>query len=170
MPTSGDTTSGGDTFPCDPDRALLDRFTLSEAGTADSISAYFDASTTAGTSAKGLIYTDSSGPSSLVAASASGVAVPAGGGWVTLNLAGESLSAGNYWLGSVTNNSTAVWGEDATGSAPDAAMANGTLSYTSPPSTWPGTSASYAVTVNVYCTYTVAGGSLKPRLSLLGVG
>lgn len=161
MPTFGDTTSGVDEFPCSGDRALMDQFAISENGTADSISLFFGASSTAGSNAKGLIYTDSAGaPGSLVAVSAS-AAVPAGGGWLTMNLAGESLTTGNYWLGGVTSDFQPYFGEDATGAGADVVMANGTLSYASPPSTWPGTDASYGTGLNVYVTYTAGGGTVS---------
>lgn len=161
MPTFGDTTSGGDEFPCSGDRALMDRFAISENGTADSISVFFGASSGSGANAKGLIYTDSAGaPGTLVAASVAG-AVGAGGGWVTMNLAGESLSTGNYWLGAVTSDFQPYFGEDASGSAPDVVMANGTLSYATPPGTWPGTDASYTTGLNVYVTYSTGGGATR---------
>lgn len=161
MPTFGDTTSGVDEFPGSGDRALMDQFAISENGTADSISLFFGASSTAGSNAKGLIYTDSAGaPGSLVAVSAS-AAVPAGGGWLTMNLAGESLTTGNYWLGGVTSDFQPYFGEDATGAGADVVMANGTLSYASPPSTWPGTDASYGVGLNVYVTYSTGGGTVS---------
>lgn len=157
MPTFGDTTSGTDSFPGSEDRALLDRFNLSEAGTADSLTFFFEASTNPGTSFKGLIYTDSaSAPSALVAASSSGSAVD---GWVTVNFASEALTAADYWIGIVCNGSDASLGADTTGSAPDTVMANGTLSYATPPGTWPGTDASYGIGLNVYVTYTAGGGS-----------
>ncbi len=160
MPIFGDNTAGPDEFPGNTDRALLDRFAIPENGTADSISVYIGASSTAGANVKGLIYTDSgSAPASLVAASAS-AAAPAGGGWVTMAFSGSpALVAGNYWIGLVADSFQAYYGEDATGSAPDVVMANGTLSFSSPPATWPGTDASYGVGLDVYVTYTAAGGT-----------
>lgn len=158
MPIFGDTTSGPDEFPASGDRALLDRYAITENGTADSISVYAGASSTSGANWKGLIYTDSAGaPGSLVAASAS--AAVSGPGWVTMNFSGSpALTTGNYWIGVVADNYQAYYGEDASGTAPDVVMANGTLSFSSPPSTWPGTDASYDVGLNVYVTYTAGGG------------
>lgn len=156
MPTFGDTTSGTDSFPGDIDRALLDRFTLSEDGTVDSLTFFFEAGTNPGTSFKGLIYTDNAGaPGTLVAVSAAGSAVD---GWVTVNFASEALTAADYWTGIVCNGSDAVLGADTTGSAPDTAMMNGTLSYASPPSTCPTPDVTYGIGLNVYVTYTAGGG------------
>lgn len=164
MPIFGDNTAGGDEFPGATDRALLDRYTLTEDGTATSISIYAGASSTSGANWKGLIYTDSAGaPNTLVAVSQAGAA-PAGGGWVTLNFSSPpALTAGNYWIGVVADSFQAYYGEDVTGSAPDVVMANGTLSYASPPSTWPGTDASYGVGLDVYVTYTVADARIYPN-------
>lgn len=155
MPIFGDNSAGTQTHNASGNRAYLDRFTLSEAGTADSISIYF-ASGSAGIGVKGLIYSDSGGsPGSLVAVSAAG-STAGGAGWMTLAFAGESLAEGNYWIGGVTNNFGCAFGSDTTGDAPNVAMANGTLTYATPQSTWPGTSVSYSTRLNVYVTYTAS--------------
>lgn len=157
MPIFGDNSAGTQTFNASGNRAYLDRFTLSEAGTADSISVYF-ASGSAGIGVKGLIYTDSAGaPGSLVAVSTAGSTAD-GAGWLTLAFAGESLPAGDYWIGAVNNNFGRTFGGDTTGDSPNMVMANGTLSYATPPSTWPGTTTSYTARLNVYVTYTAVSG------------
>lgn len=156
MPTFGDTTSGVDEFPCSEDRALVDRATLTEAATLTAVWLYGGASTTAGTTWKGIIYSDSTGPSArqVVAGTATAVA----SAWASMTASG-SLSAASYWIGAVSNSFSAYMGEDATGVTPDICMANGTLSYASPPATWPGTDAQYGVTLNCYVEYTAGGGA-----------
>jgi hypothetical protein len=148
----GDDTSGASSNPGNGNRALLSRFTLSEAATITGISLFFASSTTAGASAKALIYSNGANtPSSLVFAS-TGQAIPAGGGWVNYPASG-SLASGEYFVGVVYNSFEANIGCDA-GTGFDTEMANGTLSYTTPPASWPGTSISYTeVRVNAYVTY-----------------
>lgn len=156
MPTFGDTTNGGDAFPTSAGRALVDRATLTEAATLTASWIYCAAGTTAGTNTKGLIYSDATGPANRQAVSAARAMVAST--WVSGALSG-SLSAADYWVGEVGDNGTAYYGEDATGVAPDANMANGTVTYASPEATWPGSDATYAVTVNAYVEYTAGGGA-----------
>lgn len=164
MPTFGDTTAGTDTFPGNSDRALLDRATLTESATLSLSWHYVGADSTSGANWKGLIFSDSSGPSARQAVSAVIAASPAST-WVSGSISG-SLSAANYWIGSVADNYQASLGEDATGSAPDVVMANGSFSYASPPATWPGTDASYGVGLNTYVEYTAGGGGGATSLLL----
>ena len=160
MPTFGDTTAGSGSFPASTDRALVDRFSLIESATLMYGYIYFDASSTGG-NCKFIIMEDDGGdePAGVLAVS-SGVAVPNGGGWVQFPLSG-SLAAGDYWIGGVSDNFTHWFGEDDPGgSAPDVKMANGTFSYATPPSGWPGTDGSYSsVGLNAYVEYSTGGGS-----------
>lgn len=157
MPTFGDLTAGGDTFPCSDGRALVDRFTLTEAATVTGIYVNFSSGTTAGTSFKGLILADSSGLPGSVLVVGTATAVPAGGGYIQ-SPASVALAAGDYWIGYVANSFQASSTQDASGTAPNMQMANGTFSYSSPPATWPGSSASYGGQINAYVEYTAAGG------------
>lgn len=170
MAILGDNTQGASNSGGGADRAWLCKFTASEAGTINSAGAYFDASSIAGASMKVLIYTFASAntPGTLVAAS-SGATVPAGGGLVTAAMSG-SFTAGDYFIGIVTSDFQANVNYDNVGSSADAVLANGSLSYSSPPASWPGTDASYNYPqFNAYVDYTAAGG-LTPRSMLLGVG
>lgn len=155
MAILGDNTQGGDTFPGSGDRAILTRFTATEAGTINSAGAYF-VRTGAGENAKVIMYTNNAGiPGTLVAAS-SGSAITASG-LTTFAMTG-SFSAGLYFIGVVfdggSGGSVDV-SEDAVGTEVTE-MANGTFSYASPPASWPGSDASYVVRVNAYVDYSAA--------------
>lgn len=155
-PTFGDTTNGADTFPAADGRALLSVFTLSEAGTVDSIHCYTGGGTVG---IKGLVYT-ATGATTLtsrqvVSSAGSNASTPA---WRTLTCASESLSAGDYGVGPVANSGVSdEYYKDGSGGN-DACMANGTVDYASPPATWPGNDATYGGQVNAYVTYTAGGG------------
>ena len=153
MPTFGNTTVGGDTFPCSNDRAMLSAFTLSEAGTVSGVSMRFSSATTAGCNFKGLIYADSSGsPGSRLGVGAA-TAIPAGGGVIesTLSLA---LSAGTYWLGYVTDSFQAEAEIETTGTS----QRKEALTYASPADPY-GTPSGSSTEICVYATYTASGGS-----------
>lgn len=169
MAILGDNTQGGDSFPCADARELLSQFTSVAGGALNAGYAYFDSSSTAGTNAKVILRADSAGaPGALIAASA-GAAVPAGGGLINLGAMSGSISASTpYWIGIVADSFSAYLSEDAGGITPDSVMANGTSDYASPPSSWPGTDASYDVRFNAYIDFTESGGaasSLPPRPS-----
>lgn len=159
MATLGDTTQGSAAFPCSDGRELVAYFTSTTGGTLNRGYAYFSAATTAGASAKVTLRADNSGaPGDLIASSA-GAAVPAGGGLVDLGAMSGSISAStNYWIGVVCNGFECGLSEDLVAVTPDSCMANGTSDYTSPPTTWPGTDASYDALFNVYVDYTESGG------------
>lgn len=170
MPTAGDTSAGTGSFPASGDRALVDRIVMPEDGTLLYGYIYFDATST-GANCKFLIYSDDGAdePDALENNS-SGVAVPNGGGWVQFPLSG-TLVAGDWWIGGVSDNFQHRFGEDDPATdPPDVKMANGTLSYATPPATWPGSDASYSgVRLNAYVEYT-AGGAVKRTMMLMGVG
>lgn len=163
MPTFGDTTPGGDAFPGNSDRALLDRATLTEAATLIASWNYAAAGSTAGANWKGLIYTDSASAPSARSAVSAAAAASSAAAWVTGSLSG-SLTAADYWIGVVADSFQAYYGEDATGTTPDVVMANGTLSYASPNATWPGTDASYGVGLNSYVEYSAGAGAATSLL------
>jgi hypothetical protein len=155
--TFGDTTSGGDTFPMDDGRCILTRQTLTESATLTAVWAYFlKASGTA--SAKGVICANNSGTPGSVLYVTSAVAIPNANAWLQMSLSG-SLTAGDYYIGVVTNDGGGVssLGEDASPTTFDTEMANGTFTFASPPGTWPGTDASYLLQINVYVEYTTGG-------------
>lgn len=173
MPFVGDTTQGASSNPGNGDRCLVTLFTAAEAGTIVGAQAYFAASSSSGSSAKVVMYTNSSGvPGTLVAAS-SGTAVPAGGGLVTFTMSG-SFSAADYFIGVVYSDFQANVSTDDGLSGMNTDMANGTLSYSSPPASWPGTDIEYTTSrVNAAVEYTTAGGggaAKANKIFLLGVG
>ena len=105
MATFGNTTAGGDTFPNSGDRALVSKFTLSEAGDVTEINARFAGTATAGMNFKGLIYDDdgTAGAPGTRLAIGTATAVPAGGGVIASPIT-ASLAAGDYWLGYVCDS------------------------------------------------------------------
>lgn len=170
MAILGDNSVGSDDFPCSGDRALLQKVTATEAGNINSGHAYFDPSSTAGTSCKVCLYTDTgSGPGTQVAVS-SAAAVPAGGGLVNFTMSG-SFNATSYYLGIVANGFNSRVQDDGGLSGQDMQMANGTFSYASPPASWPGTDGSYdTIRLNVYLDYTPSGGAASHNQRVIGGG
>lgn len=161
MAIFGDNTAGTSSSPGTTDRAIVTAFTLTEDATINSAGAYFDAASTSGASAKVIVYNKSGGvPTSLVVASGA-TAVPAGGGLVTFTMSG-SLTAGDYYVGVVYSDFQANTQVDDSLSGMDSCMANGTLSYASPPGTWPGSDINYDnIRANAYIDYTAAGGAIS---------
>jgi hypothetical protein len=155
-PTFGDTTAGTDTFPASDGRALLSTFTLTEDGTVDSISVYTGGGTVG---LKGLVYTSTATTTfttrQVVSSAGSNASTPA---WRTLTCASEALTAGNFGIGPVANGgaSDEYYKEASIGN--DSCMANGSVTYASPPTPWPGNDATYGGQVNAYVTYTAGGG------------
>ena len=164
MPIFGDDSAGATSTPGSDGRALVSKFTLTEAGDVTKISAYVAARSGAGASWKGLILADSSGTPSTVSAVTAGATVDAVG-WMDLTFGSPvTLAAGTYWIGTVANSFEGDIGADSTPGTTNSLMANGTFSYSSPPGTWPGTDASYETNYNVYATYEAG-----PTLSAAGV-
>ena len=166
MPNFGDDTQGSSSSPGSTDRCLVTLFTTTEDGTITNGYAYFTAGSSSGASAKVVVYSDSSGtPGTLVSASA-GAAVPAGGGLVDLgSMSGSLTSSTNYFVGVVYSDFQADLQVDGSLSGMNTDMANGTLSYSSPPASWPGTDISYDNNrVNAYVSYTAGGGGGTARL------
>jgi hypothetical protein len=148
----GDQTIGADEFPCNTDRALASPFTIAHAGTVSSMFGHFSASTTSGANVRYCIFTDSAGaPGSLVGSTGT-AAVPAGAGWVECTGSIVIPSSGTYWLVMVTDSFQPSMTHDVAGLGDTMVMANGTFSYATPPSTWPGTDATYDGQANIYGT------------------
>lgn len=160
MPTFGDTTAGGDEFPMADGRCLMDRFAMPDSGTVNFAQAYSGASSTSGASWKFVIMSDALSLPDLVLYVSNATAINAASTWNNFTFGGSpSLTPADYWLGAVANSFQAYLGEDASGSAPNVQMANGTFDYASPPASWPGSDANYTVGLDVYVDYTVAGGA-----------
>ena len=153
MATFGNTTAGSDTFPCSNDRCIASKFTLTETGNVTSMTARFDASSTAGTNFKPVIYNDSAGSPGARNTVGSATAVPAGGGAIQATIT-ATLSAGDYWLGYVCDSSTAVAEIELTGTG----QRKESLTYASPADPF-GTPDGSLAEVCIYATYTGGPGS-----------
>lgn len=160
MPIFGDNTAGGDEFPLSDGRCLADRFAMPDTGTINFAQAYSGASSLAGASWKVVVMDDALSLPDLVLYVSNGTAIGAGAAWNNFTFGGSpSLTPADYWLAVVANSFEAYMGEDASGSAPNVQMANGTFDYATPPAAWPGSDANYTVGLDIYVDYTVAGGA-----------
>lgn len=160
MPNFGDDTQGGAQSPGNEDRALVTLHTASASGTLTRGWAFFSADTTAGASAKLLIYTDNAGvPGTLVAASAGG-AVGAGGGLTDLGaMSGSIVASTNYFVGVVYSDFQANVSVDDGLSGMNTDMGNGNVSYPSP-GAWDTSGPEYDnLRVNAYAVFTTGGGA-----------
>jgi len=152
MPTFGDTTPGGSSFPMNTDRAVVRSFTLTDNADLVSITLAFDGSSTSAENHKGIIYSDSGGlPGTLVAVSSPGL-LGIGGTSLTLAISG-SLAPGTYWLGGVTDGFTGRWVADAGAGG----QRQESLTYASPASSFGTPAGSTADGISVYVTYNLAG-------------
>lgn len=169
MSILGDNSQGAATSPGNSDRALVTRFTAPDSGSNGTMYAYFGSGTIAGASAKGIVYTNSAGAPGTLVANTSGVSIPAAGGLVNLGTVTATWTAStDYFVGIVYSDYQAEIQADGSLSGIDTEMANGTLSYTTPPGTWPGTDITYDnIRVNVWVDYAAGGGS---AISVIGSG
>lgn len=149
MATFGDTTAGGSSFPCSNDRAIAGQFTLAQDAQAlQSITVFFDGSSTTADNFKGLIYADSGGlPGALLATSSAGT-LPIGGTSLTMTISG-SLPAGTYWIGCVSEGFSARWAADA-GSGGQRQEA---VTYASPAATFGTPAGSTIDRISAYVTF-----------------
>lgn len=152
MATFGDTTAGGDTFPCSGDRAVLSKFTCSTSGTLSQINVRFDSTSGSGSNFKGLIYADDGAGNTPGTRLGIGNAtsVPAGGGDLASTGFSVSLTGGtDYWIGAVTDGFACVFQLDA---SPSNGSRMEATTYASPNASWTeaGTTSGQ---LNVYGTY-----------------
>lgn len=150
-------TDGG--FPGSANRALASKFAKSHAGRITQINFRLRNDTEAGANGKITCHADDAGgsvPGTLLWVSGS-VAIPAGGTVQNPALPSSGIggtdAAGNYWLVFVPDNFQADIAKSNTLSEGQTVMANGTYSYASPPSSWPGTDGTYDGPVCVWCDY-----------------
>ena len=166
MATFGDTTAGGDTFPCTNDRAVLTKFTCPTSGTLTQINVRFDSTSAAGASFKGLIYADDGAgntPGTRLGIGGA-TAVGAGGGdLASTGLSVTLVASTDYWIGGVCSDFQCVMQMDAGGVG--GSRMEGTT-YASPNATW-SESGTTANTLNTYGTYTESGGGQAPRSMLM---
>lgn len=153
------TVGPDDGFPGGADRALASKFNKSNAGEVTDIFVRFRADTTAGASGKIIAHADDAGgavPGTVLWVSQP-FTIPAGGSVENPGLPSTGLSGTNpaddYWLVFVPNNFQAHIAKSNTLALGQTIMANGTYSYTTPPSTWPGTDGTYDGPVCIWCEY-----------------
>lgn len=145
-------------FPSSADRALASKFAKSHAGTVDGIFARFRNDTTSGASARVTCHLDNAGgsvPGTLVWASQTLAITGPGVFEFALPLSGLNGSDGaaNYWLVFVSDSFEADIAKSDTLADGQTIMANGSYSFASPPSSWPGTDGTYDGPICVWCEY-----------------
>lgn len=146
-------------FPGSADRALASKFSKSHAGRITQINFRLRSDTEVGANGKITCHADDAGgtvPGTRLWISGS-VAIPAGATIQTPALPSSGIegtdAAGTYWLVFVPDNFQADIAKSNTLSEGQTVMANGTYSYASPPSSWPGTDGTYDGPVCVWCDY-----------------
>lgn len=146
----GDETAGTDSFPCDNGRAMASKYTADHSGTVTSMHLYFHGDGSASGNVKCAIHEDDAGTiGDLVGVSSS--ASCGSDEWVECSASITLSSSGDYWLVAVTDNFNPKFAHLNSGPT-SMIMANGTYSYASPPSTWPGTDATYDGQLSIYAT------------------
>jgi len=118
---------------------------------------HFNSSTTAGSSCKGLIYADNNGTPSTLISQTTAVAIPAGGGWVSVPIS-SNISAGTYWLGIVTNNFQARI-SDVLSSNSTTIRTEG-VNFSNIPQTLPAVQSTYDINLSVFVEY--GGSTITP--------
>lgn len=144
----GDETAGADSFPCADGRAMASKYAAPNAGTVTSLFVYFHADGAAAGNVKCAIHEDNAGTiGDLIGVS---VAAAAGdGAWTECTASIALPSGGDYWLVAVTNDFNPKFAHLSSGPT-TMIMANGSYSYASPPSAWPGTDATYDGQLSIY--------------------
>ncbi|MGH8025462.1 MAG: hypothetical protein ACREO0_01935 [Pseudoxanthomonas sp.] len=129
----GRPAAGGSTFPASGGRALLSSFVVPHNCDFAQIYLRFDATGTAGTNAKGLIYSNGSSVPASKLAETTSQAIPAGGGILSFAISLAGVNAGTtIWAGGVTDSFQAVWRTTSTG---DLSRMEG-MNYTTPDASW----------------------------------
>lgn len=153
------TVGSGDGFPGQTDRALASKFTKSHNGRITGINFRLRSDTVSGANARITCHADDAGgsvPGTLLWVSGT-VAVPAGGSVQTPALPSSGIAgtdnAGTYWLVFVPDNFQANIAKSNVLADGQTRMANGTYSYASPPSSWPGTDGTYDGPICAWCDY-----------------
>lgn len=146
-------------FPGQANRALASKFTKSHAGRITQINFRLRSDTEVGANGKIVCHADDAGgtvPGTRLWISGA-VAIPAGATIQTPALPTSGIegtdAAGTYWLVFVPDNFQADIAKSNTLAEGQTRMANGTYSYASPPSSWPGTDGTYDGPICVWCDY-----------------
>lgn len=153
----GNNTFSTESFPCSDGRAVLTKVELSTNVSTTVCNMHFNSSTTAGSSCKGLIYADNNGTPSTLISQTTAVAIPAGGGWVSVPIS-SNISAGTYWLGIVTNNFQARI-SDVLSSNSTTIRTEG-VNFSNIPQTLPAVQSTYDINLSVFVEY--GGSTITP--------
>lgn len=162
MATFGLSGGSGAGFPGSGDRCLVSRYLCSTSGTITSISGWLGTDSATGCNVKLVVLNDAAGAPGTFLTSTAGIASVSGGGAVSGAATGSVVGGNYYWVGFVADDFQATYGQDP--GVGGAEMANGTFSYSSPP-TWPGTDASYTINIFALVTYTESGGTTDIALA-----
>lgn len=146
-----------DGFPGAVDRALASPAVKSNSGTVTKIMARFRSDTAAGANARICAYTNSGGAPGTLLWSSQAASVPAGGGDVEFGLPLSGINntdpAATYQLVMVPSDFQPNIAKSNNAAFGTTRMANGTFDHDSPPSTWPGTDATYDGPCCIWCEY-----------------
>lgn len=146
-------TNGSGNWGTNPNRAMLDRFTLTHTATVKRLKMLILAGSLGGVNMKGVICADNAGAPGTVLSVGAPVAIGAGGPfYVTSVMPNTVLAPGDYWIGGVADASGAEFGSGAH-TAPNAVIINGDFSYATPPATCPAPAANYMNDVGCYIEY-----------------
>ncbi|HEY1034633.1 MAG TPA: fibronectin type III domain-containing protein [Pseudoxanthomonas sp.] len=152
------TVGSGDGFPGSPDRALASKFTKSHAGRVNKLQVRIRTDSAAG-NVKLIACADDAGgsvPGTRLWISQP-FAVSAGGGLIEPGLPTSGIegtdAAADYWLIFVPDDYDVNVAKSNTLALGQTRMANGTYSYASPPSTWPGTDQTYDGPICAWAEY-----------------
>lgn len=163
-PTFGYTTAGASTRSLSTNNLNVCKFTLSEDGDVDKLTIYSRGTSTYGGTTKiwkATIYSDSSGyPNAYQSPLGAEVGDTTTAAWRDSTFSSAiSLTAGTYWIGMHKDSgSNHVWYYDSGSTNQAYYTSNGSITYNSPPSTFPGGASGKADNVSVYATYTATGG------------
>ncbi len=147
-------TNGGGNWGTQANRAMLDRFTLSDTATLKRLFIWILTPNSGEANVKGIIYTDNAGvPGNLVAVGSPANTAGLSLAYLQSNFADEVIAPGDYWIGAVSDASGREFGSGLH-SAPNAVIINGDLSYANPPAVCPAPAANYANDVACYVEYT----------------
>lgn len=161
MATFGTTSIGSNTTGHGTDDSVVNKFTLSEDGDVSKLTAYTKG-TLATENSKGVIYSDNAGEPEDLLGTSNSTSVSTTAAWRDYTFASVvSLTAGDYWLGVVSDGPITSYNETTGGSR----RISNDSSYTSPVDPWNvGSDSAGSHDTSVYATYTATGGGGSRRV------
>lgn len=165
MATFGKTDIGGTADALPANYEIVCKYTLGENGDVSKLTMYVDGSPNGAAQIKGIIYSDSSGPSAFLGATnESSIAAGQAAGWIDLTFASPvSLTAGDYWLGIHAGGTTAFNAYYSAVGTRDYKSQSYASGQTNPYGTPTG---SDTKTYSLYATYTPSAASVTGSSSL----